>query len=117
MLNLLQQLNAEVDLPELTENLKRVRLAERCLQGLTTEIKKLRKLLRELENASSPSGSAAPAPRPPPLSASQAPTACSDADQQKSGSDSVSKAESGPRMDHLAASRRMGETVHHIERA
>ena len=31
MLYLMQQLSAEVDLPELTENLKRVRLRERCL--------------------------------------------------------------------------------------
>jgi hypothetical protein len=52
-----------------------------------------------------------------PLPASQALTACSDADQQEGGSDSVSKAKSGPRMDHLAASCSMGETVHHIERA
>ena len=123
MLYLMQQLSAEVDLPVLTENLKRVRLRERCLQGLTKELKKLRNLLRELGDdvtvavTSSPSGSAAPAPRPQPLPARQAATACSDADQQEGGSDSVAKAESGPRMDRLAASRRMEEIEHRIERA
>ena len=93
MLYLMQQLSAEVDLPVLTENLKRVRLRERCLQGLTKELKKLRNLLRELGDdvtvavTSSPYGSAAPAPRPQPLPASQAAaTAYSDADQQEGGS-------------------------------
>ncbi len=99
-----------------------MRLRERCLQGLTKELKKLQNLLQELGDdvtvavASSPSCFAARAPWPQPLPANQAATACSDADQQKGGSDSVSKAESGPRMDRLAASRSMEEIVHHIER-
>ena len=125
MLNLLQQLKAEVDLPQLTENLKKVRLAKRYLQELTKETKKLQKKLRELEDAEtvaatpSPSGSAASAP---PLPASQAATACSNADQQEGGSDSVSKAESGPGMDRSAQSaaslrRNYEETMHDVERA
>jgi hypothetical protein len=122
MLNLLLQLKAEVELTQLTENLKRLRLAERYRQELTKKIKKLQRLLRDLENAEtvtatfSPSCPAAPAP---PLPASQAATACSDVDQQEgdSYSDSVSKAESGPGMNSSAAALRMQATVHDMERA
>ncbi len=94
MLNLLLLLRGRVDLPKLTANLRRLRLARRHLRELTFKKKKLEKQLGELERSKTTAVTSSPVQT---LSVRYAATARSDAARQhaaesESGLDRVADA-------------------------